>query len=136
MFRSEYLMHFCVRCLRDVEHVKFTYIDYETMSCTFCQQQTTVEEVKEPVLKSYRVVSISEENFNTEARRMVIVEVERKVAPDKIGEVGTSVETFLVQYPAYGKDHFTASIELHPPGKTINFIEAGAIAEQIKICMG
>jgi len=88
------------------------------------------------VLKSYRVVSIHDRDFNTELRRMVLVEIERTTDPDKPGEAGTTVETFVVQYPAYGKEHYTASVEFHPDGNTINHMEATAVSSEIKLCVG
>ncbi len=136
MLRSEYTTAFCTRCLQNIDHVKLTYIDHVVLTCMFCQEDTVVKETEKDVLKSYRIVTIHERNFNTEFRRMVIVEIERTIEPDKLGETETIIENFMVQYPAYGKDHFTASVEFCPDGKSINFIEANAISAEIKSCVG
>jgi len=133
--RTEYLPHFCTRCMRELDHVKLTYIDHITMTCMNCQKSCVVEEEKVFVEKSYKIISIDEKDFNKLSRREVVVEVQRTTSPDKMGESGINVETLMVKYPAYGSEHYAASVAIYPGGGPINFKEAEEIAKEIKKCL-
>lgn len=128
MMRTIYANHYCCKCDDNVDHVKLTYADEIVLICMICQNET----VKKPMKKTYTVVTILDDGYQTEKRRKVVAEIRCKSEPDKLGEKSPEVETFMVSYPAYSGEHYTASISKHPNGGFINHIEATAIAIEIK----
>ncbi|KPK10633.1 MAG: hypothetical protein AMJ56_07635 [Anaerolineae bacterium SG8_19] len=133
MMRTDYIeSRFCSFCLRETEHVLFTYLNSATFTCQFCQH-TEVAEGEERVKDSnnkYTVVAIKEENKFAPAhtRRVVIVELLRQSKDNPT----QSPDTILVQYPAYGGNHYCASVAEHPGGGIISHKEAEAISKEIK----
>ncbi len=134
MLRSDYLTHFCQKCMHVTDHVRLTYFKYITLTCMICQNDIQFDVSDITVKKTYTIVSIYEKDRSSLSgkKRTVVVEIIRKSEPDKLAETETIVETFMVQYPAYGVDHFTASVEQHPNDGPLNFVEARAISEEIK----
>lgn len=130
--RTAHLKYYCGKCAAIVDHVKLTYTDQEVLICMFCQ----TEVIKEPMKKTYTIMSIHDSGYNSRARRAIVVEVQCTSEPDKAGEKYTRVETLTVSYPAYNGDHFTASISKHPGAGYINHLEATAIAAEIKKFVG
>jgi hypothetical protein len=130
MMQTAYTMHHCQRCGIITDHCKLTYIEQIVYCCVVCQN----DEVVELMNKTYTVVSIDEKDRDNNRRRMVVVEIERTSTPDMLHEKakGIQAETMLVQYPAYGGEHYTAAVAKHPSGGTINHVEAAAISAVIK----
>ena len=130
--RTAHLKHYCRECAAIVDHVRLTYTDQEVLICMLCQNEV----IKEPMKKTYTIVSIHDSGYNAKARRAIVVEVQCDSEPDKVGEQNSRTETLMVSYPAYNGDHFTASICKHPGAGYINHVEATAIAIEIKKFVG
>lgn len=137
--RTEYIdAHFCTRCLRETEHVKFTYGDSSTLTCQFCQSTSDlVEEVEEMVQRSFTVISV-EESYNNPKRRMVQAEIRVETTPDGLGEHKPEVEDIRVEYPAYEDQHFTAQVEPlgGPMGHKFNYKDAREVSKAIRTFIG
>lgn len=88
--------------------------------------------------RSFTVVSIDEKDRNSGRRRMVVVELQCETCTDKLGEdtPETPYTTLMVQYPAYGEEHYPHNLSRHPDGDNINHVDAKAIAEEIKKMIG
>ena len=137
MMRSKYVMEFCSRCLRDVEHIRLTYINQTTMTCSFCQEETVIKKVRNKMKKTYTVVSVDEKDFNSDRRHMVVIELQRTTKPDKLGETDpVKYDTLMVHYPAYGETHFTRSVCEYPHNGVIDHIESEKISETIRAFLG
>lgn len=136
MLRTQYIDHFCLRCLRDVGHTKLIYMDQTVITCTFCQESTTVKEVKSEMKRTYTIVSIDEKDRNSTRRHMIVAEIQRKSEPDSPRDVEGGYDTLMVQYPAHGDRHFTSSVVKYPSGDVLNHIESKAIAKAIKEFLG
>ena len=131
MMQTDYVeSHFCTRCMRETEHVLFTYLNQGSLTCQFCQHTEVFNE--DAMKRTYTVVSIDEKDRRTARRRMVVVELECRSEPNALGERKGKVETITVQYPAYGEDHYLASVSLYPNGGVIGHIEAKEIANEIR----
>ena len=135
--RTQYEDQFCLSCLREVEHIKFTYLDQVCYTCTFCQESTLVKEDEEVAMKkTYTIIAIDEKDRNSGRRRMVVTEIECKSEPDSFSDGEATTETFKVQHPAYGNEHYTSSVARYPSGATLGHLEAKAISEEIKKFVG
>lgn len=123
--------------MRETEHVAFAYHDHSSLTCSFCQSTVTRDgKVGEDMKRTYTIASIDEKDRNSGKRRMVVVELQRKSEPNSLGETGSKTDTIVVEYPAYGDTHYVNSVSKHMSGKTIDFIEAKAIAKEIKKFIG
>jgi len=128
MMRTSYIQHYCPECSALVDHVKLSYVRQTILVCVHCQN----ESIEEPVEKTYTLVAIYDEDFNTERRRKMIAELECTTASDKFNEVGTKVEQIMVTYPAYKSKHYIASVSAHPGCGFINYKDAEIIAKEIR----
>jgi len=126
---------FCTRCLRQTEHVKFSYGEECTITCQFCQTTTSVvEEVEEAVKKTFTVIAVDEQ-YNNPKRRMVKAEIRVESMPERFGDQNGKTEDIMVQYPAYEDQHFTAQVT-PVIGKDFNFKDAAKISLAIKQFIG
>lgn len=88
--------------------------------------------------KSFTVVSIDEKDRNSARRRMVVVELQCETSTNRLGEQ-TPAEpytTVMVQYPAYGEEHYTNNLSRYPDNGIINHADSKLISDEIKKMIG
>ena len=88
--------------------------------------------------KTFTVVSIDEKDRNSARRRMVVVELQCETSTDRLGEDAPAepYTTVMVQYPAYGEEHYTHNLSKYPNGGIVNHTDAQAISDEIKKMIG
>lgn len=89
-----------------------------------------------PPKKEYTVVLIDEPNHNASERRVIKVILIVQSRPVGFGREPLKEETIVVQYPAWGKSHYTGSVSLYPDNKAISYIESQEIAKVIDFALG
>ena len=132
MMRTSYVQHYCPECSALGDHVKLSYVRQTILVCVHCQN----ESIGEPVEKTYTLIAIHDDGFNTKRRRKIIAELECTTAPDKFEGADTKIERILVTYPAYNSKHYAASVSEHPSRGFINYKDAELIAAEIKRFVG
>jgi len=125
--------------MRECEHIKLIFSNQATLTCQICQEtaEVQVNDTGTVMKKTFTIVSVSETNRNSRARRWVVAEILQKEEPESMDSGKPKYLTFTVRYPAWGpNEHYTTSLTLHPGDKNLPHSESMEIAKQLKIFMG